>query len=99
MPHEPGHTYADMLRTRRADPGFQFNEPRSLLDPSMIAGGQERKYKLHLIYPQQEANEKPGELYPKNTGNYAWTGDWVLKQKERDTRTAGVSRIRRRSLA
>ena len=92
MPHEPGHTYADMLRTRRADPGFQFNEPRSLLDPSMIAGGQERKYKLHLIYPQKEANEKPGELYPKNTGNYAWTGDWVLKQKERDLLETRVRR-------
>ena len=58
------------IRQRRSDPSFQFNDPRSLLDSTMIGGGQKRVFKLHFIYPQKKESERPGEIYdaPAGTG-------------------------------
>jgi len=79
-------TFSD-IGQRRADPSFQLNPQRSLLDPSMIGGGKKRVFKLHLIYPQKKEVERPGTVYdaPAGTGrgNYAHTGDWELNEQER----------------
>ena len=62
----------------------------------MIGGGQDRTFKLHLIYPKKKESEQPGKVYdaPAGTGrgNYAHTGNWVLSKPERDLLE---SRIRR----
>jgi hypothetical protein len=76
---------ATVMPSLKGDPdtSFQFNPQRSLLDPSMIAGGEERVFKLHFIYPEQKSDEEAGKIYPgPNDGNYAWSGDWKLSTKE-----------------
>ena len=70
----------------RQDPSWQFNPQRTLLDASMIAGGQKRFFKLHIIYPKKNENELPGKIYDapagQGRGNFAYTGDWELNDKQ-----------------
>ena len=62
----------------------------------MIGGGQNRVFKLHLIYPQKKSVERSGTVYGApagtGTGNYAHTGDWKLNEQEEQLLE---SRIRR----
>jgi hypothetical protein len=78
-----------LIPSMKGDPGtsFQFNPQRTLLDASMIAGNQKRIFKLHFIYPKQASDEVAGKISENRpagtgTGNYAWTGDWELSDKE-----------------
>ena len=86
MEHPVIPTYGVPTIKERQDPSWQFNEPRTLLDASMIAGGQKRVFKLHIIYPKKDETELPGEIYdrPAGTGrgNFAYTGDWELNGQQ-----------------
>jgi len=52
----------------------------------MIAGGDKRFFKLHIIYPKKNENELPGKIYDRaagtGRGNFAYTGDWELNEKQ-----------------
>lgn len=79
-------TYGVPTLKERQDPSWQFNPQRRLLDASMIAGGDKRFFKLHIIYPKKNENELPGKIYDRaagtGRGNFAYTGDWELNEKQ-----------------